>query len=139
MLLSLFLSAFIAATLLPISSEAVLLLALQQEHAIWLLWLIATTGNSLGAMTSWFIGRYLFHYRHHKRFPIARKRLRKLIHWFRRFGGGLLLLSWLPIIGDGFALVAGLSRYPWWLTACLVFIGKGLRYAAVIYLAGLAG
>ena len=138
-LAAVFLSAFLAATILPFSSEAVL------AGAVWLaperlgpLVAVATLGNTLGALVNWAIGRGLAALRHHRRFPLDPKRYAQAERLFRRFGTPALLLSWLPLVGDPLTLVAGLFRTPLWLFLPLVALGKGLRYLVVAGLVPLA-
>lgn len=132
--LSLFLSAFIAATLLSVPSEAVLYSLLQDNSNYFLLWLAATTGNTLGACVNYLLGRYFLHFSDRRWFPIKTEQLGKYQSWFQRYGVWSLLLSWLPVIGDGFTLIAGTMKTNFLLFVTLVSIGKGSRYAIVIYL-----
>jgi membrane protein YqaA with SNARE-associated domain len=111
-----------------------LLAAINQSDQHVLLWLAASVGNTLGGLTSWWLGNYAFQWRHKKHFPLSTKRLRQGISFYRRFGFITLLFSWLPIIGDAFPMVAGLCRFNVYKTAVLLFIGKSLRYAFVIWI-----
>ena len=133
----LFASALLAGTFLPFPSEATLvgLLYLDRVTA-GALWLAATAGNTLGSMVNWALGRFALRFQDHPRFPVRRNRLARAQRWFNRFGVWALLLAWLPVVGTALALVAGLLRTPFWLTLLLVGIGKGARYAVVIWLAG---
>jgi membrane protein YqaA with SNARE-associated domain len=120
-LVGLALSSFLSATLLPGSSEVILLAVLQQHPPQWA-WAvgIATLGNTLGAMTSYLIGRVL---------P-DRADLRG-IERVRRYGYPVLLLSWVPFVGDALPLAAGWLRLrPWW-SALFVAAGKLARYLAL--------
>lgn len=129
----LFISAFISSTLLPGGSEAlVLALAFDGEHAPWLVWLVATLGNALGGMSSWGIGRLLAW-----RFPgktLDDKRQQALLR-VRRWGAPILLLSWLPLIGDPLCVAAGWLRIHPLLALLFITIGKAGRYAVLILLA----
>ena len=131
--LSLFFSALLSATLLPGSSEALLVYFMQQEElSLFLLWLFATTGNVLGSVINWGLGRFGYHLRHKSWFPVSEGQLEKTRGYFLRWGSVSLLLAWLPIIGDPLTLLAGLLRVPFMLFLLLVTIGKGLRYALLI-------
>ena len=123
---TLFLIAFVSATLLPMGSEPALfgLIKLNPE-LFWPAVLVATAGNSLGGVVSWGMG-YASHqlvdkYRH------SDTHLRAL-DWLERIGPKACLLSWLPVIGDPLCAVAGWLRLPFW--ACLLYmaIGKLARY-----------
>jgi len=132
--LGLFLSAFLAATLLPFSSEAVLatLTALDGGDAL-LLWALASAGNTLGALVNWALGRYCLHWRDRKWFPISPAALEKGHDLFGRWGVWSLLFAWLPVVGDPLTFAAGILRVNVWLFLGLVAFGKGARYAVVIY------
>lgn len=128
--LGLFLSAFGAATLLPLQSEAVLVaLLLGGAHATWLLLAVATLGNVLGSWVNWLLGRSLEHYRHQRWFPVSDARLQQAQAWYARHGRWSLRLSWMPVIGDPLTLVAGVMREPLWRFLLIVTLAKGARYA----------
>lgn len=131
-LLGLFLTAFLSATLIPMSSEAVLaaLIAAQGWNVV-LLVLVATAGNTLGAVVNWFLGHFCLHWRDRRWFPVGEEHLGAASAWFRRFGVWSLLLAWLPVVGDPLTFAAGVLgvRFPLFLT--LVLIGKLARYAVV--------
>jgi membrane protein YqaA with SNARE-associated domain len=128
----LFCSAFIAATLLPLASEALLGTLLYQGYAPLLLWLAATAGNTLGACLNWYLGKWCLHWQKHRWFPVSAAQLERAQTRFQRYGAASLLLSWVPIIGDPLTLLAGVMRVPFWRFLLLVALGKGLRYGAVI-------
>ncbi len=133
--LSLFASAFLAATLLPFYSEVVLVTLMMGDHHQGLLWASATLGNTLGACVNWWLGRYLLHFQHKRWFPASKERLEKSQYYFQRYGVWSLLFSWLPVGGDALTLVAGIMRVNFWLFFALVLIGKGARYYVVMLLA----
>lgn len=131
--LSLFLSAFISATLLPGSSEALLVYLINENTSpVMLLWLAATAGNTLGSVVNWWLGRFGYHLRHKAWFPVSEKQLEFARERFTRWGRFSLLFAWLPIIGDPLTLLAGLLRVPFGWFFVLVLIGKGFRYGVVI-------
>ncbi|MCC5826880.1 YqaA family protein [Alkalimonas sp.] len=130
--LTLFVSAFTAATLLPGSSE-VLLLALQQQGylPVWL-WLFATTGNTLGSCVNWYLGKEVNRFQHKRWFPFTPAQMTAASLRFQRYGSWSLLLSWLPVVGDPLTLIAGVLRVRFSLFLLLVALGKGLRYAVLL-------
>lgn len=132
--LLLFGASFLAATIMPFSSEVILYGLLRQGQSPWVLVAVATIGNTLGATTSWALGRYLLHYRDRRWFYITTDQLEKMQHWFRKFGIWSLLFSWLPLGGDILPCIAGIMRVPFWLFLPLVAAGKASRYVAVLYL-----
>ena len=132
----LFSSAFLAATILPFSSEAVLAgLTAAGGYDLVLLWGVATLGNTLGAMVNWTLGRWCLHWQGRKWFPFKEDDLDKADRWFSKWGVWSLLLSWVPIIGDPITFAAGFLRVNFWLFTVLVVIAKGGRYLAVLALA----
>jgi len=130
--LGLFLSALIAATLLPAQSEIVLagLLALGDEPA-WALIAVATAGNVLGSVINWVLGRYVEHFRDRRWFPVRESQLDRYQRMYHRWGRWSLLLSWAPIIGDPLTVLAGVLREPLWSFVLIVLIAKLGRYLVV--------
>lgn len=131
------LSAFLAATILPFSSEAVLAaLSVGSDKDPWLLWLVASTANTLGSMVNWGLGRYCLRFTERRWFPLSKNAMNAAGQRFRRWGQWSLLLAWLPVIGDPLTFAAGVMRTNWWPTLALVGFGKAARYAVVILAAG---
>ena len=132
-LIGLFVSAFVSSTLLPGGSELLLLyLAAEGQYSSWLLLIVASTGNTLGGMTSWLLGLWIA-----SRYPaqdlVQKNRVRALA-WIQHWGSPILLLSWLPIVGDPLCLVAGWLRMHWLPSMLMIMTGKALRYAALLWL-----
>lgn len=129
---ALFLSALAAATLLPLQSEAVLVvLLLGGAHTNWVLLAVATFGNVLGSWINWLLGRSLEHYHQRRWFPVSEARLQQAQAWYARYGRWSLLLSWMPVIGDPLTLVAGVMREPLWRFLLIVTVAKAARYAVL--------
>lgn len=125
----LFASALVAATVLPMQSEAVLVtLLVSGTHSVPALIAIATLGNVLGSVINWYLGRYLLQFKEKKWFPASEDRLEQAQNWYRRYGRWSLLGSWLPIIGDPLTVVAGVLREPICTFLLFVTVAKGLRY-----------
>lgn len=133
--LYLFLSAFIAATLFPLSSEALLTALLYQHYSPLTLWLVATIGNTLGSCVNWYLGKSCLHLQDRSWFPVKPAQLAKYQVGFQKYGILSLLFAWLPIVGDPLTLVAGVMRVRFLTFLPLVALGKAARYAAVIYIA----
>ncbi|HKS12372.1 MAG TPA: YqaA family protein [Pseudomonas sp.] len=132
---ALFLSAFGAATLLPLQSEAVLVgLLLRQPEAVAMLLLVATAGNVLGSVVNWLLGRALEHFRDRRWFPFSAAQLQRAQTRYQRWGQWSLLLSWMPVIGDPLTLIAGIMREPFWRFIVLVTVAKAGRYLVVALL-----
>lgn len=129
----LFGSAFLSATLLPGSSEAVLLgLLASGTGQPALLVAVASLGNVAGATVNWGMGRYILLFRGRAWFPIKDATNTRAQAWFARYGIWSLLLSWVPVIGDPLTLVAGVMQVPLGRFVVLVAIGKVLRYALIV-------
>ncbi len=129
----LFLSSFIAATLAPGGSEILLVYLLSlNDESIFLLWLAATCGNTLGGLSSWLIGLLVSCGNLSPDKIVSAKHNKKAVRLMRRWGVSSLLLSWLPLIGDLLCVLAGWLRLSLMSSTIAIFVGKGLRYTAVI-------
>jgi len=125
----LFLTAFVAATILPMQSEAALVgLLLLDAQPAWLLVTVASVGNVLGSVVNWLLGRFIERYRDKRWFPAKPAALDRAGAWYRRYGKWSLLLSWMPIIGDPLTVAAGVLREPFPVFLLLVAIAKIGRY-----------
>lgn len=133
--LSLFITGFIAATLLPASSEVLLLALFQQGLSPLWLWLSATAGNTLGSCVNWYLGHEILRFQHKRWFPVSSDSLQRAQRHFKRYGYWSLLFAWLPVVGDPLTFVAGMLRMRFSTFVALVLIGKGVRYAVVLLLA----
>ncbi len=130
---ALFASAFASATLLPGSSEAMLLALLATGHGTPPgLIAAATAGNVLGSVVNWTLGRLLAGLRGHRRFPIDERSYDRAVAWYERYGAWSLLLSWLPVIGDPLTVVAGALRVGLLRFLLLVTLGKAARYLFIV-------
>lgn len=128
----LFLSAFGAATLLPLQSEAVLLgLLVQGEQSEVLLIAVASLGNTLGSCVNWYLGLKIEHYKNKKWFPVSADKMLKAQKTYQKYGYWSLLLSWVPIIGDPITLIAGLLKENLVRFLLMVSIAKIGRYLFV--------
>ncbi len=130
--LLLFSSALIAATILPLQSEAVLVgLLVQGGHPVMTLLFVATVGNVLGAVINWWLGRSLLLFQEKRWFPASEQQLSRARTWYHRYGRWSLLGSWLPIVGDPLTVVAGVMKEPIVPFVVLVTIAKATRYFAL--------
>ena len=125
----LFGAAFLAASLIPAQSEAVLVgLILGQTYPVWLLVLVAGISNVLGSCVNWGLGRVAETQADKRWFPISRANLACVQDRYQRWGWISLLASWVPIIGDPITLAAGVMREPLWRFVLVVSIAKFGRY-----------
>jgi membrane protein YqaA with SNARE-associated domain len=126
---TLFVAAFISATLLPVGSEPALygLLRLNPD-LFWSAIFVATAGNTLGGAVDWWMGygaHQVVDKYHHSRSHV------KAIEWLERLGPKACLLAWLPIIGDPLCAVAGWLRLSFWPCLGYMLVGKFLRYVTM--------
>lgn len=120
-LTALFFASFLSATILPGGSEVVLVGVIQKHpDSVWMAIAVATVGNTLGGVTSYWIGRVL-----------PNKAQKKAIGWLQRGGYWALLMSWMPLVGDALCLAAGWLRFNFWLSLLAFAIGKFARYLFV--------
>lgn len=122
---TLFASSFLAATLLPGGSEVVLFGVLKlHPDQLWVALAVATLGNTLGGLSSYLLGRF-----------IPQKTALKGLARVQQYGAPILLLSWVPIIGDPLCVAAGWLRLNPWLSALCIAGGKFTRYWVIAVLA----
>ncbi|QPK62961.1 DedA family protein [Methylomonas sp. LL1] len=130
--LGLFISAFISSTIAPGGSEAVLAyLVSSRQYAVEQLVLVATVGNTLGALTTWWLGLWAA-----KKYPaeaLLPDKHRKSLLTVRHWGSWALLFSWLPLVGDGLCFAGGWLKLSLLSSVIAIFFGKALRYIAVAY------
>jgi len=135
--LSLFFISFLAATVLPFSSELTLAgLISTSNYDNLLLLVVASFGNVLGSVFNWSLGFYSRNLSTKKWFPFKETQIERSSKWFSKFGKWSLLFAWLPIVGDPLTFVAGLLRVRFLDFIILVAIGKVSRYLIIFYLMG---
>ncbi len=117
----LFLSCFLAATLLPGGSEAALFaVLLNYPESLWIALTVATMGNTLGGLVTFSMGWIL-----------PQTQQLKHVDKLRKYGAPVLVLAWVPLIGDALCLAAGWLRLNFWLSALFMGLGKSARYAVI--------
>ena len=129
----LFFSAFVSSTIAPGGSEAVLAYMVSEKiFNVEGLVFIATVGNTLGALTTWFLGMLAA-----RKFPaetLLSEKKQKSLGFVKRWGMWSLFFSWLPVIGDGLCFAGGWLKLPIVLSCIAIFIGKAIRYIFVAYI-----
>lgn len=139
-LLALAASAFTSATLLPGTSEAVLLAMAAADAAPALILLaVASLANVAGSCVNWLLGRFATGFRDRRWFPASPAQIERASRWYKRFGWPSLLLSWVPVVGDPLTVVAGFLRMPFAGFLAVVAVAKTARYAALLWAASLFG
>jgi len=123
---SVFVVAFVSATLLPMGSEpAVFGLVQLNPHLFWSAIGVATLGNTLGGALTWWMG--VASHKVVDRYQHSPNHLRALA-WLEKLGPKACLLAWLPVVGDPLCAVAGWLKLPFWPCVIYMAIGKGARY-----------
>ena len=129
-LATVFVVAFVSATLLPLGSEPALFGFIQlTPEMFWPGVLVATLGNTLGGALTWWMGyaaERAYEKVKHQEPPHARA-----LDWLERFGPKACLLAWVPIIGDPLCGVAGWLKLPFWPCVLYMAIGKFARYLSL--------
>ncbi|MFU0503822.1 YqaA family protein [Pseudaminobacter sp. NGMCC 1.201702] len=136
-LTGLFAIAFVAATILPAQSEAAMVGLQLAGYPVVLLVVVASVGNTLGAVVNWALGRGVERFKDRRWFPVSPASLDRASAWYRKWGRWSLLLSWAPLGGDALTVAAGVLREPFWSFLALVAIAKTGRY--VVLAAATAG
>ena len=136
--LNLFILSFLASTVLPLGSEALVVALIYQGFSPFTVIMVATVGNYLGSCTTYYFGL--------KGRPVLEKylspspeKLEKSEKLFKRYGIYTLLFTWIPGVGDAITMVAGLTQLPFRSFSILVFLGKFGRYFAIAYLTAFFG
>ena len=131
--LNLFILSFLASTVLPIGSEALVVALIYQGFSPFTVIMVATVGNYLGSCTTYYLG-LKGHPVLEKYLSPSPKQLEKSEKLFKRYGIYTLLFTWVPGIGDAITMVAGLMKLSFRSFSILVFLGKFGRYFAIAYL-----
>ncbi|MBU0462521.1 MAG: DedA family protein [Proteobacteria bacterium] len=131
--LGLFLASFLAATILPFSSEVVLGVLLSHDFSPYVTVFVATTGNVLGSVLNYGLGVLGSQILLNKLFGISTLEIGKAENRFKKYGVFSLLFAWVPIIGDPLTVAAGILKINFVLFLLLVTVGKFLRYVFVAW------
>jgi membrane protein YqaA with SNARE-associated domain len=133
--LTLFITSFLASTVLPLGSEALVVLLIRSDHNFYAVVLLATFGNYLGACTTYYIGLKGRSGIIEKYLSISVKELERADRWFKRYGAYILLFTWVPLVGDAITVSSGLLKLDFRMFSIYVLIGKFARYLALAYIA----
>ena len=127
-----FISAFLAGTILPFSSEAVLLACVGLGlDPVWST-ISTTAGNALGGITCYWIGHLGKIEWIEKYLRVDKKQMDRAERFIRGRGSWMALFSFLPVIGDAILIVLGWMRANVWIVALSMTIGKLARYAILV-------
>lgn len=138
-LMGLFAAAFLAGSVVPFQSEVVFVaMVVAQSAPLWALVLVASLGNTLGAVLNYALGRGILVFKDRPWFPVSDASLARAERWYARWGVWSLMLSWVPM-GGLVTMVAGTMRVPMRVFLPLVAVPKTLRYVALVWLAQAGG
>lgn len=126
--LGLFIGAFLAATVIPFSSDVLLVGLLAVGANPYIAIAVATVGNWLGGLTSFWLG-HLGRWNWIERFlGVSREKLLAQQSNVARYGSLLAFMTWLPIVGDIMAIALGFYKVDFYKSALFMFLGKGARF-----------
>lgn len=130
----LFIATFLAATVIPFSSEAILAAMVLGGFDPVTSFFVATIGNTLGGMSSYGLG-YLGNWQSIGRYlRVKEEKVRSWKHQLDRFGAYTALMAWAPFIGDVIAVALGIFKVNVWRTAFWMTVGKAARYAVIVWM-----
>ncbi len=135
--LGLFLASFLAATVVPFSSEVIFSAMVFSGLDPWTCVWVATLGNWLGGMTSYYVGLLGKIEWIEKYFHIKKEKMESYTIWIQKYGDWFAFFSFVPFIGDVIAVATGFFRCKWWKVAISMLLGKFARYVAWMYFNGL--
>lgn len=128
----LFISSFVSSTIAPGGSEAVLAyMVSENSYNVIFLVIVATVGNTLGALTTWGLGSLAA-----KKYPVEdmlSESKQKSLKFVKKWGAWAMLFSWLPVVGDGLCFAGGWLKLSLFFSGAAIFIGKAVRYCLVAY------
>ena len=128
-LLGLFIGTFLAATIVPFSSDALYIGILLTGISPWAVFVIGTMGNWLGGVTTYFLGRLAKWEWVEKTFKVKPETLEKQHNLILKYGVWVALLTWVPIVGDVIAIALGFYKCPAIWSMLLMLVGKAGRFA----------
>jgi len=134
--LGLFIASFLAATVVPFSSEVVFSTLIFNGLQPWKCVFVATLGNWTGGLTCYFTGKLGKIEWIEKYFRIKKEKIDNFLIHFHKYGDWLAFFSFLPFVGDAIAVAAGFFGCRLWIVAVSMLLGKFLRYVVWMYLNG---
>ena len=126
---------FLAATILPLSSELILsTMLLTDTFDKFLLLIVASFGNIFGSSINWYLGKKILIFKDKRWFPASERQIARSEIYFKKYGIWSLLLAWMPIIGDPLTIIAGVLNVKFYTFITLVSISKISRYIFIIFI-----
>lgn len=129
----LFLSALLAGSILPFSSELVMAALVAMGLDAWLCVLFATLGNTLGGLTCYWLGQLGRMDWIEKYLGVKREKVERMQRFLQGRGALMAFFTFLPFVGEAIAVALGFMRSNLWLTTASMFVGKLARYAVMMW------
>ena len=129
----LFIGSFLASTIVPFSADALLIGSLVAGLNTITCLVVATLGNWIGGLTSYFLGRLGNMERIEKWFKISPEKLTQQKKIIEKWGSLLAFVTWLPFVGDVFAIALGFYKVNWKICAIWMLLGRFLRFALWVF------
>lgn len=123
--------AFLSGSVVPITSEVLLVLFLSLGLNAVALTLVATLGNTLGGVTCYFVGMLANKERVVKMFKMTPRRMQRADKIIQKYGYWAALISFVPILGETLLVLLGVMRVSWWKVAIVMALGKLIRYGFI--------
>ncbi len=134
--LGLFVISFLAATLLPVGSEVAVVTMTLSGYEPLAVFTTATAGNILGSIVNYYVGKYGADFIFSRYIKVDEAKRKSLGARFQKWGAPLLLLAWVPVVGDPLTVVAGSLHMNFYVFTFWVTLSKALRYALLIFATG---
>lgn len=133
--LGLFATSFLSATILPLSPDLLAAKMALDGHVLFFIIAVATIGGYFGSCATYYLGYLGREKILKKRLEDKEGKMEKYHKMFERYGEPLLLLSWIPVVGDIFVGIAGILEINFWYFSFYAILGKIIRFAFVVYAA----
>ena len=125
--------AFLSGSIVPITSEVLLVFFLSVGLNAVALTLVASFGNTLGGITCFFMGRIVSKEKAVAFFKITPRRMQRADRIIQRYGYWAAAISFVPVIGETLLVMLGVMRVSWWRVAIVMAVGKLIRYAFIAF------
>jgi len=130
--LGLFIVSFLAATIVPLGSEIFVVTMAISGYNLWVIFATATTGNTLGSIVNYYVGKYGSSFILSRYIKIDSKKLKNVEIMYQKWGAPFLFFAWIPVIGDPLTIVAGAFNLNLYIFIFWVILGKAFRYFLII-------
>lgn len=133
--LSLFFSSFLAASILPLTADGVVVYMAMNNYNTVATIMIATAGSFLGSLTMYYFGLYGRKKILEKYLDLDNEKMKRFEQVFKKYGAPVFLFSWVPIVGDAFVAMGGILKVDFLTFSIYAFLGKAVKYTILAYVA----